>query len=161
MRSKLLHLLLLILPLLAQAQERHAVKGRVYYANLGVKDVLVVNNNAQVETRTDSLGNFTINAKVGDLIILSDFKIETKKIRYTPDLIKNGLMLLEVKMVAEEIEEVVINRSTITSESLGIPMGKSLYRTGAKAAGWHKRPHRDNHQPIERPHQNAESQCKP
>lgn len=125
MRSKLLHLLLLFLPMLAPAQDRHAVKGRVYEASLGIKNVLVVNNNAQVETRTDSLGNFTINAKVGDLIILSDFKIETKKIRYTPDLIKNGLMLLEVKMVAEEIEEVVINRSTITSESLGIPMGKA------------------------------------
>lgn len=125
MRSKLAQILLLIMPILSWAQDRHAVKGRVYSGSLGVKDVLVVNNNAQAETRTDSLGNFTINAKVGDLLIVSDFKVETKKIRYTPDIIKNGILLLEVKMAAAELEEVVINRSTITSESLGIPMGKA------------------------------------
>lgn len=113
------------MPLLCWAQDRHAVKGRIYSGSTGIKDVLVVNNNAQAETRTDSLGNFAIKAKVGDLIILSNYNIETKKIRYTPDIIKNGLMLLEVKTVIEEIEEVVINRTGITSESLGIPMGKA------------------------------------
>lgn len=113
------------MPIMCWAQDRHAVKGRVYSGSLGVKDVLVVNNNAQAETRTDSLGNFTINAKVGDLIIASDFKIETKKIRYTPDLIKDGTILLQVKMTANEMDELVIDRTSITSESLGIPMGKA------------------------------------
>lgn len=125
MKNKFIYLLLILLPMLARAQDRQAVKGRVAAGGTGIKDVLVVNNNALKETRTDSLGNFTIDVKVGDLIIASDYKIETKKIRYTPDLVKNGIMLLEVKAVVQEIEEVVINRSTVTSESLGIPMGKA------------------------------------
>lgn len=123
MRIKLI-ILLIILPLLAYSQ-RQQQAGRIVYGNFGVKDVLVVNNNAQQETRTDSLGNFSLKMQVGDLLIVSDRKIETKKIRYTPDLLKNGVIVISVIQIVEEIEEVVINRSRVTSQSLGIPMGKS------------------------------------
>ena len=123
MRSKLI-IVLIILPLLAYAQ-RQQQSGRIVYGSLGVKDVLVVNNNAQQETRTDSLGNFSLKMQIGDLLIMSDRKIETKKIRYTPDVVKNGVVVISVIQTVEDIEEVVINRSRVTSESLGIPMGKS------------------------------------
>lgn len=106
------------------AQERKPVQGRILNGSLGVKDVLVVNNNAQQETRTDSLGNFSLKMQVGDLLIVSDRKIETKKIRYTPDVVKNGVVMISVVQTVEDIEEVVINRSTLTSQSLGIPSGK-------------------------------------
>jgi hypothetical protein len=118
-------LFLLALPLLLQAQERQAVKGRVFSGNLGVKEALVVNFTTQAETKADSLGNFSLAVQTGDLLIISNYAIETKKIRYTSDLVKNGLLLLEVNMTVEELEEVVIQRSRITSESLGIPMGKA------------------------------------
>lgn len=122
--NKLLFLLLSFSACLS-AQERKAMQGRIVYGSLGIKDVLVVNNNAQAETRTDSLGNFTLNMQVGDLLIITDRKIETRKIRYTPDLVKNGIVVISVVQTVQEIEEVVINRSTVTSKSLGIPMGKA------------------------------------
>ena len=125
MKSKLLYIVLLWLPLLAIAQERENIKGRVYSGNISMKDVLVVNNSAQIETRTDSLGNFTLKAKINDLLIVSDYKLEIRKIRYTPDLVRDGFIQLEVKMNANELDEVVINHSTITSQSLGLPMGKA------------------------------------
>lgn len=106
------------------AQDRQPIKGLVYAGNYGVKDVLVVNFSAQAETRTDTLGRFTLKARVGDLLVLSYHTIETRKIRYTPDLVKNGIVQLEVTMTATEIEDVDITRSTVTSASLGIPMGK-------------------------------------
>lgn len=121
--NKLLCLLLLF-SLGISAQERKPVQGRIVYGSLGLKDVLVVNNNAQAETRTDSLGNFSLKMQVGDLLIVSDRTIQTKKVRYTPDVVKNGVIMISVIQVIEEIEEVVINRSRVTTASLGIPTGK-------------------------------------
>ena len=114
----------LLLPVCLLAQQRLAVQGKVFAGNAGVPGVLIVNFTAQAETHTDSLGNFSLKMQVGDLLIASDRRIETKKIRYTQDLLKNNLLLLEATLIAEELEEVVINRSNVTSQSLGIPMGK-------------------------------------
>ncbi len=115
---------ILFMAISGMAQDRQPIKGLVYAGNYGVKDVLVVNFSAQAETRTDTLGRFTIKARVGDLLVISYHTIETRKIRYTPDLVKNGVVQLEVTMTATEIEDVDITRSTVTSTSLGIPMGK-------------------------------------
>ncbi|OYQ44832.1 hypothetical protein CHU92_02310 [Flavobacterium cyanobacteriorum] len=116
--------LILLLAVAAEAQERKPVKGLVYAGNAGIADVLVVNFTGQSETRTDNTGRFTLSLQVGDLIIISGSSIETKKIRFTPDLINNSLLQLEVALTGEVLEEVVINRSRVSSESLGIPMGK-------------------------------------
>jgi hypothetical protein len=114
----------LLLPVYLPAQQRQAVQGKVFAGNAGVPEVLIVNFTGQAETRADSLGNFSLKMQVGDLLIVNDRRIETKKIRYTQDLLKNNLLLLEATLIAKELEEVVINRSTVTSQSLGIPMGK-------------------------------------
>lgn len=105
--------------MLAFAQ-REIVTGRVYYGSLGMKDVLVVNNSAQIETRTDSLGNFKIKAQVGDLLIISDYTVETKKIRYTPDLIKNSVLLIEVKQALLELDEVEVTGYNFSAYKMGL-----------------------------------------
>lgn len=124
MKSKLLHIILLSITFAVQAQERHLIKGKIHSDNYGVNDVLVVNIAAQTETRTDNMGAFAIKAKAGDLLVVTDHTIETLKVTYTPDLVINGVMELEVIMAATEIEEIAITRSGVTSQSLGIPMGK-------------------------------------
>jgi hypothetical protein len=124
MKRNSLACLLLFFQLVLLAQERQPVAGKVFAGSRGISDVLVVNFSAQAETRTDSLGHFKIKAQVGDLLILTDRKIETRRIRYTPDLVNNSILMLEVRPVATELDEVVINRSKVTSQSLGIPMGK-------------------------------------
>lgn len=132
MRSKLL-LLLLLANILCYSQSRQVITGRVMYNSIGIKDVLVINNNAQAETRTDSLGNFTIKAAVGDLFVISDAKVENKKIRYTPDQVKNNVFIINVTLAATELEEVVINRSTLTAESLGlVPKNQKRYTTNER-----------------------------
>lgn len=119
MRSKFL-LSLLFVTVLCYSQGRQVITGRVMFNDIGIKDVLVINNNAQAETRTDSLGNFTLKATIGDLFVVSDPKVESKKIRYTPDQVKNGIFVIHVVMLATELEEVVINRSIVSTRSLGL-----------------------------------------
>lgn len=116
--------LLILFCVSVHAQERRAVRGRVMAANAPGRDILVVNQNALAETRTDSLGFFNIKATVGDLLIFTSHNIETKKIRYTPDIVKNNLIAIDVWPTALELDEVVVTRTNITSQSLGIPMGK-------------------------------------
>lgn len=123
----------LFFPLVFFAQDRHLIKGRLVCGSIGVKDALVVNFNAEKETRTDSLGNFTLLVQTGDLLVFTDHKIAEKKIRYTPDLVKNNFVIVEVEMLAHELEEVVINKNNINSEALGLILkGQKQYTPAEK-----------------------------
>ena len=126
-------LLLLLIPAFCLSQTRPVIKGRVISGISGVKDVLVINNNAQAETRTDSLGNFSIKAATGDLFVISDYKVQSKKIRFTPDQVSNNTFIINVVMTATELEEIVITRSNITAESLGlVPKNQKRYTTNER-----------------------------
>ena len=111
------------------AQERIVIKGRIISDGMGVEDVLVVNYSAQHETRTDFAGNFSIKAQTGDLLIISDYKIDEKRIRFTPDIVKDGIALISVKTAVTELEEIIVYKnSNLTSEALGlVPKGQRSY----------------------------------
>jgi len=111
------------------AQNSTLIRGRVISGISGVKDVLVVNNNAQAETRTDSLGNFSIKAVIGDLFVISDYKVKPIKIRYTQDQVQNNTFIINVEITATELDEVVINKNKkLSAEGLGlIPKGQATY----------------------------------
>lgn len=126
--KKYIFLLVLIFPLTLMAQGRQVMRGRVMYESSGISDVLIVNYTAQAETRTDSLGYFMLQAQTGDLFVASDYKIKTKKIRFTSDLIRDKVLILNVQIEATELEELEINRSSVTAQSLGIvPKGQIRY----------------------------------
>ncbi|RZJ75026.1 MAG: hypothetical protein EOO45_06920 [Flavobacterium sp.] len=129
MKNKLYLFLFVFFPMLVLAQARQLVQGRVVSDDIGVDDLLIINNTAETETRTDSYGNFSIKAKTGDLLVLSSHKIEEKKIRYTPDLVKNGVIIINVKMAVTELEEVVVYKNNkLTPEALGlVPEGQKQY----------------------------------
>ncbi len=117
---KAFYILNLFCPLLLIAQQRTVISGKVVYGNYKTNPLLVVNVNAEKETYTDSLGNFTITARTGDLFAVSGINIRPKKIRYTPDLVKGNIFTIPIQVQATQLDEVVINRSNISAESLGI-----------------------------------------
>lgn len=127
MKSKLL--LLLLLPLCMAAQNRTLIKGRVVSGTSGVKNILVINDSAQAEIRTDSLGFFSIKAKTGDVFVLSDYKVKPLKISYTPDSMQNNIFIIQAELNVTELDEIVINKDKkLSAESLGIiPKGQAAY----------------------------------
>ncbi|RZJ71493.1 MAG: hypothetical protein EOO45_11875 [Flavobacterium sp.] len=129
MKSKLFVMLLFALPFLSIAQDRVVRKGMVVSDATGVEDALVVNYTAQLETRTDFAGNFSIKAQTGDLLIISDYKIEEKRIRFTPDIVNDGLAIINVRMAVTELEEIIVYKNNnLTSEALGlVPKGQRRY----------------------------------
>lgn len=127
---KVFYILSLICPLLLIAQQRTVIAGKVIYGNYKTSPLLIVNISAEKQTYTDSLGNFTIAARTGDLFAVSGTNIRSKKIRYTPDLVKGNIFTIPVQVQATQLDEVVINRSNISAESLGIvPKNQKTYTT--------------------------------
>jgi hypothetical protein len=125
--NKLLCLLLFItLPM--AAQERKPLLGRVMAGTDAAANVFVINKKARTETKTDAAGNFTIDAKVGDVITVYSNKTEVRDFVINDLAFKDNPYVLSVKVTAYELDEVVINDVGVTSESLGlVPKNQKRY----------------------------------
>ncbi|RYD86390.1 MAG: hypothetical protein EOP54_30440, partial [Sphingobacteriales bacterium] len=125
--NRLLYLLLLAtLPLAAQG--RKALMGRVMWGNDAVANVYVINKKTGTETKTDAKGNFTLDAKAGDVLTVYSNKTEVRDFKINDFAFKDNPYVLSVKVIAYELDEVVINEQTVTSESLGlVPKNQKRY----------------------------------
>lgn len=131
---KNLFLLFLIFPLFLSAQERRTLYGRVISDGdgVGVPAAFVINTKAGVETKTNALGNFTIEAAVGDKIAVYNSKIQVREFRITEASFEEKPFTVSVQVTAFEMEELVIE-DTINSVSLGIvPKDQKQYTYAEK-----------------------------
>lgn len=139
MRSSLLHILILliVLPLCAQ-EKRQMVSGKIVAETYPVKDILVVNLQAERETRTDTLGIFRIVAKSGDTLLIADTTLHTSRVVVGKTFMSGETIVVE-RNEAHELEAVVVDKTNITSESLGLvkegqktytPAERKLYTAG-------------------------------
>lgn len=120
MINKLLFTLLLF-SVGALAQDAPALKGKVISGKSGVPKVYVINKNTGVETTTNDTGDFTIQARPGDAIVVYSTNIMVREFILNSDSFKNSPYTISVNYSAEELDEVVITKyGKITSESLGI-----------------------------------------
>ncbi|TRW22041.1 hypothetical protein FMM05_18995 [Flavobacterium zepuense] len=131
--SKLLHILLLLVSLPAISQERKALQGRVVSGDMAVPDVFVINKATAAETKTDALGNFNIQAKAGDVIVVYSAKTEVRQFAISDASFKEVPYVVSINLNAYELEEVVVEGSTINSVSLGIvPKDQKQYTPAEK-----------------------------
>lgn len=130
MRIKLI-LIMLLTACLVQAQQRKPLKGRVVATSIAMPDRVLVNLNSQSETKTDSLGNFSINAAVSDTIVVQTTNPYTGKIIIRE---KDFNQFLVIDLGSYELEEVVIDKyESINPEDLGIvKQGKKQYTPAEK-----------------------------
>ena len=116
-----------IAPLFAQEKGAVACRGKVNADMTNLEGIYVINLNTENAAITDAKGFFTINAKVGDSLLLSSvqFKSVTKAIT-SEDL--RSLFFVTMHPIMNELKEVVVKRPTVSAESLGIiPYGKKKY----------------------------------
>ncbi len=114
---------LLFLPFTGLAQERQPLHGRVVYDDMPLEQVLVVNISLQKEVYTNSQGDFTINAKPGDVIAVTGSRVREQKYTLSAEDIAMNPLILNADLQNYEIEEVAINRTRISSSILNLPMG--------------------------------------
>ena len=131
--NKLLSILLFFVCLPAVCQDRKALQGRVVTGDLAVPDVYVINKATALETKTDAQGNFTIQAKAGDLLVVYSTKTQVRQFAVSEASFAEVPYVVSVNYNAYELEEVVVEGSTINSVSLGIvPKDQKQYTAAEK-----------------------------
>ncbi len=126
---KQLLLFFLFISFFLSAQERRTLQGRVVSDGdaIGVPAAFVINVKAGLETKTDALGNFTIEAAVGDKLAVYNSKIQVREFIVKEESFKENPFTVSVQITAYELKEIVIQDS-INSVALGIvPKNQKKY----------------------------------
>ena len=97
-----------MLHVVALAQERKPIKGRLIYRNVNVVAANVVNVTAQINTITDGEGAFEIPVKIGDEVVFSSVQYMIRTVEITPEIIKKNRLIITVNEKINALEEVVI-----------------------------------------------------
>lgn len=127
--QKYLLLFFLFISFFLSAQERRTLQGRVVSDGdaIGMPAAFVINVKAGLETKTDALGNFTIEAAVGDKLAVYNSKIQVREFVVKEESFKENPFTVSVQITAYELKEIVI-QDTINSVALGIvPKNQKKY----------------------------------
>jgi hypothetical protein len=142
----LLNPLILLLPLVILLGTHTAfsqdyikpINGKVKSLNNDVENVLIINLNSKKSTITDSMGLFTIEAKLKDSIRFTAVQYLTKEIEITDTIFLKNLLVVNLIENVIDLEEVMVTpynltgkidldlkrlaiTPVITSSTLGIP----------------------------------------
>ena len=107
MKFKLL-IFFLIFQVIAFAQDRIPIKGRLIYRNVNVVAANVVNITAQINTITDGEGAFEIPVKTGDEVVFSSVQYMIRTVEITPEIIQKNRLIITVNEKINALEEGVI-----------------------------------------------------
>lgn len=103
------------------SQEAKRINGQIIVSDAMTSNVLVLNLNTTQETFTDSVGKFSINVRLGDLLIFQAAHLD--KMRKLIDEEAFESLLVEIYMTSkiQELEEVTItNYNRFNAYDLGI-----------------------------------------
>ena len=107
MKFKLL-IFFLVFQVIAFAQDRILIKGRLIYRNVNVVAANVINITAQINTITDGEGAFEIPVKTGDEVVFSSVQYMIRTVEITPEIIQKNRLIITVNEKINALEEVVI-----------------------------------------------------
>ena len=107
MKFKLL-IFFVVFQVIAFAQDRIPIKGRLIYRNVNVVAANVVNITAQINTITDGEGSFEIPVKTGDEVVFSSVQYMIRTVEITPEIIQKNRLIITVNEKINALEEVVI-----------------------------------------------------
>jgi len=101
MKIKPLSFLFLLVTINAFSQEEgfKIIKGKVLSSSLTLEDIHVINKNTEIGTLTNADGNFTIKAKLGDVILFSAVHLKGKEIELTQELFLKDSLLVTLEPV--------------------------------------------------------------
>ena len=107
MKFKLL-IFFLVFQVVAFAQDRVSIKGRLIYRNINVVAANVVNITAQINTITNGEGAFEIPVKNGDEVVFSSVQYMIRTVKITPEIIQKNRLIITINEKMNALEEVVV-----------------------------------------------------
>lgn len=108
---KSITLLLLFTAVIAAAQQdyRTWLRGKVLYQDSSVVAANILNTNSENATITDDNGEFTIEVKLGDELIISSVQYEIRAIIITKDILQRNRLVVDVNEKITALDEVVVS----------------------------------------------------
>lgn len=111
----------------SQSAER-LLRFKVVADSVAVDGINVVNLVNERTAITDRNGEFSIYAKVDDLLVLTAVNFEYKRKIIDDDDLKKTIIIIKMTSKITQLDEVVIKEQQITAEKLGIvPAGQKRY----------------------------------
>lgn len=102
------------------AQERLSLQGRVTANDAVLPGAFIINKQTGEEVKTGANGTFTIAARAGDRLVVYSNTTEVREFSVGADTFAAQPYELAVEVKAEQLDAVVIEAPTVTSESLGL-----------------------------------------
>ena len=88
MKNTVFLLFSILISIVLFGQERKPIKGQLLYKNTKVVAANVINNSAQINTITDSEGEFIIDVALGDEVIFSSVQYRIRSVKITEEILK-------------------------------------------------------------------------
>ncbi len=116
-------MLLVCLPVMAQ--QRQTLLGKVMANEAALPGAFIINKQTGEEVKSGQDGGFTVAAKAGDKLVVYSTGTDVREFYINADTFVNMPYVLAVEVKAEQLDEVVIQKPAVTSESLGlVPEGQ-------------------------------------
>jgi hypothetical protein len=104
------------------------IEGKVAADFSNLEGIYVVNTSSEKSTTTNSEGHFSIEAKVGETLLLSAMNFKEVKIVLSESDFSKKWLVVSMQPIVNELREVIVGNSAISAESLGIiPYGQKKY----------------------------------
>ena len=103
-----------------QNQVPRRIEGKVAADFSNLEGIYVVNTSSEKSTTTNSEGHFSIEAKVGETLLLSAMNFKEVKIVLSESDFSKKWLLVSMQPIVNELREVIVGNSAISAESLGI-----------------------------------------
>lgn len=118
----------IISQLYSQNQVPRRIEGKVAADFSNLEGIYVVNTFSEKSTTTNSEGHFSIEAKVGETLLLSAMNFKEVKIVLSESDFSKKWLVVSMQPIVNELKEVIVGSSSISAESLGIiPYGQKKY----------------------------------
>lgn len=118
----------IISQLYSQNQVPRRIEGKVAADFSNLEGIYVVNTFSEKSTTTNSEGHFSIEAKAGEILLLSAMNFKEVKIVLSESDFSKKWLVVSMQPIVNELKEVIVGSSSISAESLGIiPYGQKKY----------------------------------
>lgn len=111
MKKLLIFTLLILSSFSALAQQEEILKGKIQIDSLEAP-VHIINKKAETGILSDENGEFQIKARPGDVLLISSVQYERKEIRITPEILKKGLLEVQLSQDYNRLDEVRLTELT-------------------------------------------------
>jgi hypothetical protein len=113
--------------------QRTPINGKITSEADDLEGIYVINKTADITVATSLGGYFTIDVQPKDTLIFSAIQFIAREVVVEQANIDADLFFVKLETLVRNLDEVVIAKSNITSESLGlVPKGQKRYTPGER-----------------------------